>query len=277
MSLDDQLRSVLNAEADVRTGPPLDVPGLIRGGQARRRRRHAAWAGGSVLAAVIAAGGMYGVAQLGDDAAGSAEVIAGQPTPQALPSSEIGVPIEAGTYVAGGQGEVAPYAVTVPDGWTGVYGDTVAKHWDGPGPIEIYPFALEEIGLFDDACKGPGSMGTAPSSVDSLVNGLRRQGSGVEVSDPVTTTLGGLPATRIDVDLPSDQPRVGCRLGSGALQIWRAHGADYFVLFPDDRASLFVVDVAGQAQVVVSKSGDDVSAADRAELESVLGSIRFQR
>lgn len=278
MNLDEQLRAALNAEADTRTAALPDVQGLIRGGRARRRRRTAVWAGGSVLAAVVAVGGVYGVAQLGEGGARSAQRIADQPTPLSLPSSDAGVPIESGTYVVpAGNGEVAPYTVTVPTGWTAVYGDTLAKHWQEPRATEISTFALDEIELFDDACDGPRTLGTAQSSVDSLVTGLRGQVSGAQVGDPVATTLGGLPANRIELDLPSDHPRTGCRLGSGGLQVWRSQGGDYFVLFPDERASVYVVDVAGRAQVFVAKTGGGASAADRSELESILDSVRFER
>ena len=95
-------------------------------------------------------------------------------------------------------------------------------------------------------------------------------------SDPVAITLGGLQAARIELDVPSDRPRSGCRLGRGGLQVWRSQGDDYFVLFPDERASVYVVDVAGRALVFVTKSDGEVSAADRAEVESIMGSIRFE-
>ena len=48
------------------------------------------------------------------------------------------------------------------------------------------------------------------------------------------------------------------------------------MLFPDERASVYVVDVAGRALVFVTKSDGEVSAADRAEVESIMGSIRFE-
>ncbi len=277
MNLDEQLTSALNEEAETRTGALPDVPGLIRGGRARRRRRNAVRAGGSLLAAVIAAGSLYVVVQLGEGDAGTSDLSANQPTPLSLPSSDDAVPIESGTYVVpAGNGEVAPYVVTVPEGWTVVYGDTLAKYWDEPGAIEISTFALDQIELFDDACNGPQTLGTAQSSLDSLVAGLRGQESGAPASDPVAITLGGLQAARIELDVPSGRPRSGCRLGRGGLQVWRSQGDDYFVLFPDERASVYVVDVAGRALVFVTKSDGEVSAADRAEVESIMGSIRVE-
>lgn len=56
------------------------------------------------------------------------------------------------------------------------------------------------------------------------------------------------------------------------LQIW----SGYFVLFPAESASVYVVDVGGRVQVFVTKTDDDASPTDRAELQSILDSISFQ-
>jgi hypothetical protein len=278
MNLDDQLRAVLDEEAGMRIASPPNVEGMISGGKARRRRRNAVRAGGGVLAAVIAVGGLYGLTQIGDGEADSQGLIATTPTPEALPTFAEPEAITAGTYlVPAGNGEVAPYTVTVPAGWAAQYGDSLSKHPDEPSGVGIGTFALDEIGLFDDACHGPGILGTARSSTANLVTALRRQVAGPKVSHPVATTLAALPATRIDLDQPA---RVsGCRLGRQILQVWRQipqPADDYFVLFPDSSASVYVVDVDGRAQVFVVQTGDEISAADRAELQSVLDSISFR-
>lgn len=280
MSLDDQLRAVLNEEAAMRTATPPDVPGLISGGQARRRRRNAVRAGGSVLAAVIAAGGVYGVAQLGDRA-DSASQVTHQPTPRLLPDSPVSVAIEPDTYVvSGNSGEVVtPYTITVPAGWYAQHGTDLHKHADQRGAIGIEPFVLDQIRLTDDTCRGDETWGTPQTSTASLEAGLRAQGSGLQVSDPVADTVGGVAATRIDLDYPGSQALTSCRLSTapgaepGALQVW----SGYFVMFPTETASVYVVDLGdGREQVFVTRTRDDASAADRAELQSILDSISFQ-
>jgi len=278
MSLDDQLRAVLNQEADMRTATPPDVPGLISGGQARRRRRNALWAAGSVLAVVIAAGGVYGVAQLGDDA-DSVSQITHQPTPQPLPDTDA---LAAGTYAVDVDTRendvVAPYTVTVPAGWQAHNGDELGKHSDQPGWLVIDSFALDRIQLADDTCRGDGIFGARQTSTAGLVAGLRAQGSGLRVSDPVADTVGGLAATRIDLGYPGSKPLSNCRLAGevggapGVLQIW----SGYFVLFLGESASVYVVDVGGRSQLFVTRTRDDTSAADRAELQSILDSISFE-
>jgi len=278
MNLDDQLRAVLNEEAAMRTATPPDVSRLIDGGQARRRRRNAVWAVGSVLAAVMVAGGIFGLTQIGDDEADSPGLIATTPTPGLLPNSNEPVAIGAGTYlVPAGSGEVAPYTVTVPAGWAAQYDDKLTKHPDATRGIWIETFALDTIRLTDDACTGPETLGKAQTTTAGLLAGLRTQASGPGVSDPVADTLGGLPATRIDLAPRSGRPQTDCRGGNGELQLWRGDPHDYLVLLAGERASIYVVDVAGRAQVYVTRLGDEVSAADRAELESILGSIRIER
>jgi len=279
MTLDDQLRSVLHEEADLRIAAPPDVPGLIRGGRARRRRRHGVLAGGAVLAAVIAAGGVYGLAQLGGDADSAGE-IAVRPTPHALPDIGGAVALDPGTYeVPAGVNVVAPYTVTVPAGWVTQYGNSVGKHMDKRSGTGIEPFVLDRIRLTDDACNGPEALGMTQSSTTGLVAGLRAQGSGPRVTDPVAATVGGLPATRFDLGYPGSEPLRNCRLAEnvpdverGALQIW----SGYLVMYPAESASVYVVDVGGRSQVLVAHTADDASAADRAELQSILDSISFQ-
>jgi hypothetical protein len=279
MSLDDQLRAVLNEEAEMRTALPPDVQRLISGGQARRRRRNAVWVGGTVLAAVLAAGGVYGFVQLGGDA-DSVAPITKVPSPQPLPDIGGAIAIDPGTYVVpAGDNVVAPYTVTVPAGWQSQYGDGLAKNTT-QGETVLEPFVLDRIRLTDDACTGPQTLGAAQSSVAGLVAALRAQGSGPTVGDPVAATVGGLAATRFELDYPGSQPLKHCRLSEnvpgeekGTLQIW----SGWLVMHPTETASVYVVDVGGKAQVIVTRTRDSAATADRAELQSLLDSISFRR
>lgn len=293
MNLDDQLRAVLNAEADVRTAPPPDVRGMISGGRTRRRRRNAAWAGGSVLAALVAVGGLYGVAQLGDDHTNSEDhgIVDLPLGPQALPVTNDGATaIDAGTHLAPeGESQVAAYDVTVPADWHVQYGIMLVKHPAPPSPnahpeIEgtkgmfLSPFVLGKTKLFRDACHGVERIGAAPSSVTELVSGLRAQQSGPVTSDPVATTLGGLPATRIDLGFRAAVDLSDCRI-PGALQIWRAdpeRHVDYNVLLSNGSISVYVLEVGGRLQGFLTQTLSNTSDTDRAELQSILDSISFE-
>jgi hypothetical protein len=128
MSLDDQLRTVLTQEADLRTAPPPDIDGLIRGGRARRRSRSIARLGVVAAVAVLVGGGVYGVAQDGPSDTGSGPTIANTP-PQPSESAAATTPpsyreLEAerpkpGTYrMAVGYGEdFDPIEADVTFGW----------------------------------------------------------------------------------------------------------------------------------------------------------------
>ena len=285
MSLDDQLRAVLKEEAELRSGTLPDVPGLISGGRSRRRRRYGALAGGAVLAAVVVSGGVYAVPQLGRD--DSVSQVANQPSPQPLPDLAEPARIDAGTYVVHADGDhvVASYTITVPAGWEAQHTNVIGKHQEDAtgegheaGAIGIEPFALDTIRLTDDTCTGPERLGKLQTSTAGLVAGLRAQGSGLRVSDPVPATVGGHVATRIDLEYPSSRPLSHCRLSDalglekGVLQVW----SGYLVLFPTERASVYVVDVAGNEQVFVTRIADGASEADRERLTSILESIRFE-
>lgn len=85
MSLDHELRTVLTDEAETVMPPVPDVDGMIRGGQARRRRRSVARAGTAALAAVLVAGGVYGVAQVEREDTGGGIATPPSSVPEAAP------------------------------------------------------------------------------------------------------------------------------------------------------------------------------------------------
>jgi len=205
---------------------------------------------------------------------------AGSLSAKAFPVGDEPVALEAGTYlisgdIASGDTSLAGYTVTVPDGWTGDSGSDLKKNEDTPRGIGVIPWAFDDIGIFEKACRGElGDPGPAPASVARLVSSLRAQESGPIVSDPVPTTLGGLPATQVDLEYPDSKARAHCRVGTGQLQVW---GPGYFVFPPHHTASLYVVHAADRPQVLLVDTTDGASVADRAELQSILDSIRFEQ
>ena len=94
---------------------------------------------------------------------------------------------------------------------------------------------------------------------------------------PVATTLGGHPATRIDLAIPEGLDLTACSFGEVGLQIWYARPADkYFVLLRDNPTSVYIVDVDGQRQVFIAGPvGSATTKRDARELQAVLDSIRI--
>jgi hypothetical protein len=88
------------------------------------------------------------------------------------------------------------------------------------------------------------------------------------------TTLGGYPATRIDLSVPEGFDLEPCKLGSIGLQIWYSRRADkYNVLLADGIESVYILDVDGQRLVFMTAYRSATSDEDHAELQVVLDSI----
>ena len=117
-------------------------------------------------------------------------------------------------------------------------------------------------------------MTVGGSSVDDLAAALLEQ-PGPKARGPVETTLGGYPASRIDLTVPTAFDLTPCNLPD-ALQLWFSPPDDYAVLFPEDKASVYIVDVDGLRQVFFTRSRSTSSGEDRRELQAVLDSIRIE-
>ena len=115
---------------------------------------------------------------------------------------------------------------------------------------------------------------SAPTSMTS-----RRAAQAVrpEASGPVDTTLGGYPATRIDLTVPKGFDLKVCNAAGIGLQIWYSPPADKnFVLLSDGIASVYIVDVDGQRQVFLTQYRSAASDKDIRELQAVLDSIQIE-
>jgi hypothetical protein len=246
---------------------------------------------GRVLVALVAT--LVGVAGCSGGVAGQAPApTAGTPVPstrtpsiappsaappsvsQALPTTD--GPLEAGTYrLAASPWSHADLTVTLPAGWELQYGHLFTKHPDADDELGFYPVVVERI--YADACAGiSGSeVGIGPG-VDDLVAALAEQ-VGPSITAPVPTNLGGFQGTRLEMRVPPDLDLSTCNFQDVGLQVWYSSPADkYFVLLPDAVTTVVILDVGGRRQVFVSQVGDRASAADRAELEDVLDSIRIE-
>ena len=189
------------------------------------------------------------------------------------------VTLEPGDYrVPESEWSVAPFTVTFPAGWTAQYGHVFAQHFDEPDEFGFYAVEVDEV--FRDACRGEGGpTREVGPAVDDLITALREQTGGAVVSAPVRTTLGGFPAKRVDLRIPGRLDLGRCQMASygfTGLQVWYSRPADkYFVLLPGAVAHVYVVDVRGRRQVFLAQVGNPGSAADRAELQAVIDSIRI--
>jgi hypothetical protein len=226
-----------------------------------------------VLALVIALAGCTDAASDIPLVRATADTAPPSPTLGAIPSGE--APIEPGTYqVPRSAWAVRDFTVTFPQGWMVQYGHVYLKHWDAPEEVSFYAVVVDQI--YSDACEGEGELIDVGPSVEDLVAALQRQ-KGPNVSDPVKTTLGGYPATRIDMTVPKRLDVDTCRFGEFGLQVWYSPPADkYFVLLNDGIASVYILDIDGQRQVFLTQYRSETSDADVRELQEILDSIRIE-
>jgi hypothetical protein len=188
------------------------------------------------------------------------------------------VVVEPGTYrIPASAWSVADFTVTFPDGWTAKYGHVYAKHIDSAeDELDFYAVVVDAI--YADPCEGSdtGELVEVGPSVEDLAAALLEQ-PGPNASGPFETTLGGYPATRIDLSFPEGFDLKPCNLAGIGLQIWYSPPADkYFVLVRDGIASVYIVDVDGKRQVFLTQYLSATSDADVRELQTILDSIHIE-
>jgi hypothetical protein len=185
-------------------------------------------------------------------------------------------PIEAGTYrIAPSAWTVADLTLTMPEGWETEYGSPGASKVSGQdGEVGFHFWIVDAI--YSDPCVGSGGgadeLTEAGPSVDDLATALLEQPF-TGATGPVDTTLGGLPAQRIDLAIPDDFDGAACNI-PGALQIWHSNQRqDFFVLLGDDTASVYILDVNGERQVFVTQHRAANTTEDITELQTIINSI----
>lgn len=199
------------------------------------------------------------------------------PSPMRLPASGN---LDAGTYY---DNETVRLTFTVPEGWSTtegfVYKDrgSVSPAYapgSGPGDVALIPWTVSHT--YGDACHWGGTLVDAGSTVDELVSVLRAQKSRV-ASTPTDVLLGGLPSRQIVMTTPAGLDLATC--DNDVVRFWPDPGPSESGGLCCTKAGstdvVYVVDVSGRRLVVVARHQPDSLAADLAELDSVVASLRF--
>jgi acetyl esterase/lipase len=197
-------------------------------------------------------------------------------TTTSFPFSEQPIAIEPGSYrIARSAWSVADFAVTFPDGWQAQYGHDYLKHADAADEFGFYAVVVDAI--FADACEGSeGALMEVGPTVADLATALVQQ-QGPEAREPVEVTLGGYPATRVDLTVPAGLDLTGCNVPDIGLQVWYSPPANKnFVLLRDGTASVYIVDIDGQRQVFLTQFRSGATDEDLHELRAVLDSIQIE-
>lgn len=192
------------------------------------------------------------------------------PTPIAIPEGGAPTSREAGTYVISINDR--PVTFSVPAGWTSDQ-NFIYKPVEEPAMVLVTFWTVTHIE--SDVCHADGPLVDVGTTVAELTNALLAQKG--RVASPATdVTLGGHPAKRIEMTVPADLDISTC--DGEFVKFWPAAG-------PDESGGLccvtagtidliYIVDVAGPF-MVVARHDPDASAADLAELDAVMASIRI--
>lgn len=234
-------------------------------------------------AAVVAVAvvGLYLLPRQGGVGAGPSPSPTPSSTPSLLPSTGT---LDPGAYFFPAEWTTpARFSFTVPAGWSTtegfVYKDRgsvspVNAPGGGPGDVALFTWIVSHA--YADACHWRGSMVDAGSTVDELASVLQAQKSRV-ASTPTEVVLGGFPAKRIDLTTPADLDLATC--DNSVLRFWPDAGPDesggVCCTLAGSTDRVYVVDVAGSRLAVVARHQADSSAADSAELENVVASIKM--
>ncbi len=187
-------------------------------------------------------------------AVGSAQPSSSEPSPAVLQSG--------GTQVL----------VSAPAGWT-MASDGVAKNPDQAGELGIGVTQVDRV--YSDACRSEGALDPIGTTVDDLVRALDAQVSTDAVVS--TPTLNGRQWKRVELAEAAGVDRAACRHGAeGPLQIWAdAAETGYFALAPGVTGVVLTTDVGGNRIVLSGAIDPAASAADIAEFEAIIGSLRL--
>jgi hypothetical protein len=117
-------------------------------------------------------------------------------------------------------------------------------------------------------------------TVDDLATALFVQ-AGPGASPPIAVTVGGLPGKKVELSIPQDLDVTTCD-SDGDYPIFGrfvsdgGFGAQPYTHANGQHNTLYIVDVDGTRQVIDAMYLPNTSAADRAEQDQIIASIRFE-
>ena len=217
----------------------------------------------------------------GPGAASPSPTTAPTTTPTAEPSAAIPfVPkfgrIDPGTYR---MGEEASIVLTIPEGWSAASGDTyptatnIRKHRDAAGELGLWVDASDRIEVYPSVC-GSDPVPVGPT-VDDLVTAIQAQ-EGSEISEPVDVAMGGRDVQRFEMSYDQGVDAATC--DDGIARIWFSDASGYLAStagVPSTETVYMVQTDAGRI-VFGFWHMDDASAADIAELDAIVESMRIE-
>ena len=204
------------------------------------------------------------------------------PSPSSLAYTWPG-PLDAGTYTTTFIWDT-PVAVTftVPDGWESrdveVINDPVNRLNEVGGPRGRSVMFVLVDNVYADPCSGALRNPPVGSTVDDLADALASL-PGMDATPPKPVVFAGYNGKYVELSIG---PGSGCDLPDRHLWTTKSewmkqaeHAGGTSFTAERERYRIWVLDVAGTRYVIAALSAVDSTAADLAELQSVLDSIEF--
>ena len=136
--------------------------------------------------------------------------------------------------------------------------------------------------VYEDPCQWQGTLLDPPvgPTVDDLATALVAQ-KDRNAKAPTDVRLGGYPAKRVESSIPADLDPATC--DEGVIRTWIAPGEDTALvdntedlgMHPGQLNVVYIVDVDGDRLVIDTWHMPGTSAADLAELDAILASMRI--
>jgi hypothetical protein len=162
----------------------------------------------------------------------------------------------------------------------------VGKDIPGGGSdlFDLYVTPLFVGNVYTDGCHWHGSE-LSPAvgpTVDDLATVLFTQ-EGPGASPPTAVTVGGYPGKKVELSIPEGLDTTTCDSDSpgsdphfGRFVFDRGYGAHPYLYGDGQHNTIYIVDVDGTRLVIDAMYLPGVSAADRAEQDQIVASIRFE-
>ena len=128
--------------------------------------------------------------------------------------------------------------------------------------------------LFGDACTWRDNVIDVRSSADALATLSQ---NGLESTPATDATLGGYPASRLEISVPDGFALTRC--DDGQLRLWDSGPGRDAYIDPDQTVRVYLVDVDGLTLGVTAtySPGEERLPAHMAELDAILASLRIEQ
>lgn len=189
------------------------------------------------------------------------------PSPTPAPTLPPSGQLAPGTY----RSEFMTY--TLPAGWSSYGGWAVLKRNadppDGMAVVALTNFAT----VYNDPCRWQTTAVSVGPTVDALVAALVAQKRASAVT-PVDVTIDGFPGKQIDLMVPLNVTVKNC--DRGQYKSWTdTSGGDRYNQGPGQHDLLDILDVNGRTVAIQQSFYPANTAADRAELQAIVDSIKI--